>query len=196
MLKIKKSYNAIPFILLLQKYYSGDLTGIKLVEWNNIMNSLREEELSKNPDIEKGIKIIKNLTQSEYDNFKYDYNKLFIGPNTLLAPPYASCYLNKDRVVMQNVTLRVRKMYLDAGLEIINKNTEPDDFIAFELDFLLFLLSKENDNCLNTLNEFLKNHLLCWYEEHIKDIRKNSENPLNIGISYIFEGTMNFLKAN
>ncbi len=188
-----KYENNIPFIFLLQKYYIGDLQSISSDEWKKIANALQQEDLAKDALISKGLELILNTKEEDYIRHKYDFNKLFIGPDTLLAPPYESCYGYSDKTLMQNTTLRVRKAYLEAGLEVINKNHEADDFIAYELDFLLYLLDKDSKDSIVYFESFIKNHLSRWYRSHIDAIRDNSDNSIVLGLAYIFEGVMNNL---
>jgi TorA maturation chaperone TorD len=40
---------------------------------------------------------------------EYDFNALFVGPQTLKAAPYASVYLEEDASVMGKSTLSIRE---------------------------------------------------------------------------------------
>ncbi len=184
----------VPFLFLLQRYYNGDFCSISLDEWKEIANVLSKETLGSEQSIKEGLKLLNSANADDCEKMKFDFNKLFIGPAKLLAPPYASCYLNPDKVLMQQVTLRVREMYSKAGLEVASKNVEPDDFLAYELDFLIYLLEKEDDKYMEIFDEFLNKHLLTWYDKHIEEIRNNSTNSINIGITYILQGVMDSLR--
>ncbi len=186
---MEKNRKLIPFIFFLQKYYNNDFSQITKNDWLTSVNVLLNEQIL-NEEITKGLNLIKNASDLDCINMKYDFNKLFVGPGTLLAPPYESCYLNPEKVLMQQVTLRVRKAYKDAGLVITNKNIEPDDFLAYELEFLLFLLSDNKNDYKYIFNTFMDKHLTKWYLPHIKDIRNNCENPIILGMSYILEGVI------
>jgi TorA maturation chaperone TorD len=71
-----------------------------------------------------------------------DYAKLFVGPFELRAPPYGSVYLDGERRVMGDSTLRVINMYREAGLSVDKSFKEMPDHIAAELEFMHYLASK------------------------------------------------------
>lgn len=72
------------------------------------------------------------------------YTRLFLGPPTVLAPPYASYYLDKNSSVMGPSTIRLIQLYRAAGLNLDEDFKEMPDHIAVILEFLYYLLFKEN----------------------------------------------------
>ncbi len=72
-----------------------------------------------------------------------DYARLFVGPNELIAPPYGSIYLDKERRVMGDSTIEVINMYEQAGLSMNKDFPELPDHIAAELEFMHYLIFKE-----------------------------------------------------
>lgn len=178
-----------PWILLLQKYYQGHLTNIEFSKWQEIIEALKAEPLIKDK-IELGFIALEEATKTDFEEMKYSFNQLFIGPDKLLAPPYESCYRNPDRLVLQEETMQVRRIYKRAGVQISSMNVESDDFIAFELEFILLLFSDLSDEKLEILHDFLEQHLFVWYFDHILDIRKGTDNPICLGMADILEGVM------
>ena len=77
------------------------------------------------------------------DEGRYDFNRLFVGPQKLLAPPLESYYRNEEHLPMQEETMAVRAAYEEAGLELIAQNKIPDDHAQFEFYFLSCLLEAE-----------------------------------------------------
>jgi TorA maturation chaperone TorD len=71
-----------------------------------------------------------------------DYAKLFVGPFELKAPPYGSVYLDGERRLMGDSTLRVISMYREAGISMDEGFKEMPDHIAVELEFMHYLASK------------------------------------------------------
>ncbi|WP_245823784.1 TorD/DmsD family molecular chaperone [Sporomusa malonica] len=115
------------------------------------------------------------------DEVEYEYNRLFVGPAKLLAPPFESAYLNAMGLVMQNETLAVRNFYRKAGLEVGSKNVIPDDHLGLELEFICYLLSQagqrlaEEDlaaaNCYLILyRSFFEEHIRTWVYQHCQDV--------------------------
>lgn len=72
-----------------------------------------------------------------WEEVEFIFNRLFVGPRALEAPPFASVYLETEPLVMSKTTLQVRKMYASIGLESPWKNKLPDDHISLELDAAL-----------------------------------------------------------
>lgn len=73
---------------------------------------------------------------------EYDFNRLFVGPAALPAPPYASAY-EEEPTLMSQRTLEVRNLYRRMGLAVPDQGSVPDDHLAFELDAFLGLLALE-----------------------------------------------------
>jgi TorA maturation chaperone TorD len=114
----------------------------------------------------------------------FEYNRLFVGPAKLLAPPYESAYRNALGLVMQAETLAVRRFYLQAGIEVSNKNAIPDDHLGLEFEFICYLLAREGErlqagdiitaNCYTALyQEFCQQHILSWVYQHCDDILRH-----------------------
>lgn len=97
---------------------------------------------------------------------------------------------------MQGETMRVRDFYRKAGVEIAHKNAQPDDFIAFELEFLLRLLAEETEESQQLARDFLREHLLVWHAAHLREIREHTAHPICLGMALILEGVMETLRAN
>lgn len=72
-----------------------------------------------------------------------DYARLFIGPTELLAAPYGSVYVEKERCVMGDSTVAVVAFYKAHGLMMDSAFREVPDHIAVELEFLYYLVFKE-----------------------------------------------------
>lgn len=179
-----------PWLLLLQKYYQGHLCKLDDGQWDTLLQALEAEPLERLPRIKEGLELLLQAEPARRADMKYDFNRLFIGPDALLAPPYESCYRNPEKTLMQAETLRVRAFYLKAGLEISQKNVEPDDFIAFELEFLLFLLGEGSGEKDALAREFLELHLLAWYAGHVQAIRAGTDHPICLGLAAVLEGVM------
>lgn len=129
-----------------------------------------------------------NLTINEETDWlevEYDFNRLFVGPAAVPAPPYASAY-QKNPILMGKPTIEVRKAYRVLGLEVPDRNTTPDDHLAFELDVVSALGSAE------TLNEereriqawLIGEHLSGWVPRFAKAVRKQPDvsEPVNMAI--------------
>lgn len=96
------------------------------------------------------------------------YNRLFVGPSRLVAPPWESVYRSEDGLLFQQATLEVRGLYRKAGLSVPNRGREADDHISFELDYMAHLCSMQMEGDADARSEqgsFLNEHLLAWLPE-------------------------------
>ena len=83
------------------------------------------------------------LTLINWQQEEYIFNQLFVGPDQLLAPPYASVWLTQEPRLLDEHTLEVRALYQLLGLAA--PAGIPDDFLPLELDAFSVLaqLSKQ-----------------------------------------------------
>ena len=118
---------------------------------------------------------------------KDEYTRLFIGPVSLVAPPWESVYGQKDAMLFQESTLEVRNTYRQFGLIPEGYPHVADDSLALELHFMALLAQRsldafyagKNEDLAADLNgsaDFLKKHLLVWvpkFLERMKSARSN-----------------------
>ena len=103
-----------------------------------------------------------------------EYTRLFITAYPKIpAPPYASIYLEDDRLVWGNSTIEALEIYREAGLKVSDDFRDVPDHIAAELEFVSYLISsqlkaiEESNNerlskMLSIQDRFLVDHLLKW----------------------------------
>lgn len=183
----------LPIYVFLQKFYKGEFNHLSSEVWNDLVNAISQEVSSfTNEKMNAALDYFYHFTDCHLEEFEFDFNKLFVGPNRLEASPYESSYRNKNGAVLQGETLAVRRFYETAGLVLKKKNIEPEDHIAFELEFICYLLDKSliNDDCFYLYREFLKQHMFPWVEHHCELVREKTKNHLIIGISYLLQGLM------
>lgn len=122
----------------------------------------------------------------ELEKLKIDFARLFVGPYSLLAPPYGSVYLEGDRKIMGDSTLDVQDRYRKAGVELSDNFRDVPDHIAAELEFMYFLVFKEiqaleNSDVDTTIDyfekqrAFLSEHLGTWVFNFADSIEKEAE---------------------
>ena len=181
-------------MLLLQKYYQGFLCRYADMQWEKLIEALGQEDVESFATLGKGYAQLKDTSPRNRREMMYEFNRLFVGPDAPKAPPYEACYRNPERTLMQEETLRVRAFYRKAGLEIKNLNTQPDDFIAFELEFLLGMLEDGSAEKKEYARDFLRDHLLVWTTDHVKEIRDNTKQPVILSMATILEGVAEALK--
>ena len=106
---------------------------------------------------------------------EYDFNRLFVGPAAVPAPPYASAY-QEEPSLMGEPALEARDAYRALGLEVPDKNATPDDHLAFELDAVAALGSvPDGGTGVDRLRAwFVGDHMGGWVPRFIEAVRRQS----------------------
>ncbi len=109
------------------------------------------------------------------------YAKLFLGPFEILAPPYASFYLEPSQQIMGDVSNAIAEMYADAGLKPGPGPREAPDHAALEWEFVYFLTHQmlaTGDADWRTLrSRFVVDHLSRWMPDFCTAITRASAHP-------------------
>ncbi|WMW66542.1 molecular chaperone TorD family protein [Nitratidesulfovibrio liaohensis] len=77
----------------------------------------------------------------QWRDAEYAFNRLFVGPMAVPAPPYASAWLETEPRLMGESTMDVRGLYHALGYAVPDEGATPDDHLSFELDAALALLA-------------------------------------------------------
>lgn len=115
------------------------------------------------------------------------YAKLFIGPDKLIAPPYGSVYLDKERRVMGDSTIEVIEFYREAGLSMDEGFREVPDHITAELEFMYYLAFKEVEaleqsqygaalDLISIQESFVSRFLGRWIRPFCERMREGTDN--------------------
>jgi putative dimethyl sulfoxide reductase chaperone len=118
---------------------------VKLIIQKNMIDLFPFQEESEG--IRTGVKKIKDylavynpgMIEKHYEDLHWDYTKMFIGPFEVQASPWESVYVRKDKLLFQQTTMDVRKLYNKYGFQAGDYNIEADDHIGLELDFIFHL---------------------------------------------------------
>ena len=116
-----------------------------------------------------------DMGDMDWEEAEFAFNKLFVGPMALQAPPYASYYLEAEPQLMGESTLKVRRLYDMAGLVSPLQGHLPDDHLGVELDAALALLSMakylDAEEPRALWHYFLHEHLHTWLPKFINQAR-------------------------
>lgn len=104
-----------------------------------------------------------------------DYVRLFLGPPSPLAAPYASVWLDEHHQVMGASTYEALALYQELRFELDDSFRDAPDHIAAELEFLYLILFRENEarrdgDCeslrqvADIKHRFVNLHLARWIE--------------------------------
>jgi putative dimethyl sulfoxide reductase chaperone len=177
-------------------YYKGDLLQLTVGDWQNLVQLLKKQpNIKQNSYFNKAIQMLEEIDEEKLTTFPFDYNRLFVGPNRLLASPYESSYENIEGSLMQTETLNVRNFYYHEGLQVAEEGRFPDDHIQFELEFMVHLLGFRNEEEKRDIEElFLQKHLLKWCPKHCERIAQNSQNEITLAMGLLLQGFLQFEK--
>lgn len=122
---------------------------------------------------------------------RIDATRLFAGQQHMAAPPWESVYFNRERMLFQEQTLEVRGWYKRYGMELTQKNHEPDDHIGYELDFISRLLKRalecedERDalSLYSDARSFAQSHPLKWASQWSHHVQNEAHTSLYRGMA-------------
>lgn len=131
---------------------------------------------------------------NDLKNLQTDYARLFVGPYSLLAPPYGSVYLDSERLIMGRSTMDVIQFYRQAGLQTSPDFKEAPDHIAVELEFMYFLIDSEISalaageeesvpDILMAQQAFLNGHLNQWIQEFARAIKNGAQTDFYVDLA-------------
>lgn len=128
------------FRFLAACFYQPEMDILKKELLPNLLKSLEISFEAAAAFAKEALKLLAAYSEKE---LLVDYAKLFVGPNELLAAPYGSVYLDRDRRVMGDSTMDVIEYYKSHGLVMDEDFREMPDHMAAELEFMYYLVFKE-----------------------------------------------------
>ncbi|MDR4948247.1 TorD/DmsD family molecular chaperone [Neobacillus cucumis] len=131
---------------------------------------------------------------------KEEYRRLFIGPGTLVAPPWESYFRSKERLLFEEWTLQIRALYHQFGLQFIRESNEPDDHLLLELEFMIYLLdltlsasdTVKIQELISIQIDYLAKHLTIWIPDFCKRVIDYTNSRLYLGAAMLLEDFLNF----
>lgn len=124
------------------------------------------------------------------------YLKLFFGPGHIPAPPWESVYRTNDKALFGEPTLKLRAKLREFQLQSDEENEMPEDHIAIELEFMVFLIDsaiaalegqKQSQFNKSMYYQFLllDDHLVQWVKPFSKDILSHTTSSLYSGAAQL-----------
>jgi TorA maturation chaperone TorD len=194
-----------PFLLARKKFYQllhllflVPTNGASLFEIRNKGNLLELEE------IHEGGKILRNffehLSIEQIQKEEEEYQRLFVGPGPLAAPPWESYYRSKEQLLFEEWTYQIREQYHLFDLQNIKENNEPDDHLLLELEFMIFLAElclqeTKTDRVVELILSqihLLENHLIIWIPYFCERVIENTNSQLYLGAAMLLEDFLSF----
>lgn len=164
------------------------------------------EALEPEDDIDRGLGMICAEVRKNQERLPLyqeeravEFAGLFLGPQPPAAVPFASFYLSETRQLMNEITLQVRKYYLDAGMAAKELHRVPDDHIALELEFMAWLadeaaMNLEKGDAMKAvkagtrLEVFQQEHLTKWAPLFADRLSAGAESDFYRGAALALKG--------
>lgn len=195
---ILKTREWVYFFLSRYLYCKPELEDLQAVAENNYFRRLVElEDETESSGLELLADFVDNISElstTDVAEMKEEYERLFVGPHDLPAPPWESVYLSEERIIFDEHTLAVREVYEEWGLELAAEMKKPDDHIGLELEFMALMTKQALESAANgnrdrlsavlkAQGEFLEEHLFKWVTEFANKLAASTGEPLYKGIA-------------
>lgn len=125
-----------------------------------------------------------NIASAESD--EEAFQRLFVGPYALPAPPWGSVYLDRESVLFGDSTLNLREWMRRHGIEPHKVQAEPEDHIGLMLMMSAWLA----ENSPELLDEFLAMHLFPWAFRYLSLLEQGADHPVYQGIARLTQVTL------
>lgn len=187
-----------------------------------VLDQVRQPELLEQwpchpcTDREAGINLMLASRTEDELAIRDDFNRLFVGPERMLAAPYESVHLSADKLIFEQQTFVVRAAYAQFDLAAPRLNQDPDDHIGLELEFLAALANRALDildsyeetdsedtnkgtreaqvadlnRHLSAMHSFLSTHLLAWGDTFFSLVQEHAQTEFFRGVGTLGHGVL------
>lgn len=107
------------------------------------------------------------------------WQRLFIGPYALPAPPWGSVYLDKENVLFGDSTLKLRDWMAQQQVEVTLEQQEPEDHFGLLLMMAAWLAEHQPAD----LPVLLAEHLLPWGYRYLALLQSDARHPFYQGLA-------------
>ncbi|MDM3777405.1 Tat proofreading chaperone DmsD [Proteus mirabilis] len=123
------------------------------------------------------------LAQTTYqdETLAQAYQRLFIGPYALPAPPWGSVYLDHENVLFGDSTLDLREWMLENGIDIALTQNEPEDHFGLMVMMVAWVAETRPEK----LTELLAEHLLPWAYRYLEKLSLQGAFPYYEGLAML-----------
>ncbi|WP_312740281.1 Tat proofreading chaperone DmsD [Cedecea neteri] len=116
-----------------------------------------------------------------------EFQRMFIGPYALPAPPWGSVYLDKENVLFGDSLLELRQWMREQGFAPQTEQNEPEDHFGLMLMLAAWLADQ---GLRQPLDELLAWHLLPWAERYLSLFTENAANDFYLGLGELAKLTL------
>ena len=131
-----------------------------------------------------------------------EYARLFLIGRKDGVFPYESVYTSEERLLMQEARDEVLLAYRQEGLDKTEAFKEPEDHLALELGFMVYLCQKTVESMeraeeeaavayLEKQKDFLQAHLMVWVPQFCQDLAQVTRSDFYRGMAKITQEHLN-----
>lgn len=131
--------------------------------------------------------IAEGLAGEQSETLEEAYQRLFVGPYALPAPPWGSVYLDKENVLFGDSMLRLRQWLRENGIEAQREQNEPEDHIGTLLMMAAWLAEENQDELVSAL---IAQHLLPWAPRYLALLQQHAGHPFYQGVAQLAQITL------
>lgn len=121
------------------------------------------------------------------------WQRLFIGPWALPAPPWGSVWLDKECVLFGDSTLALRQWLRDNNIAFEMQQNEPEDHIGTLLQLAAWLAEQGKTQACD---ELLAWHLLPWSGRFLAVLEEHAQHPFWQALARLAQLTLAEWRAN
>lgn len=127
------------------------------------------------------------FTASTEESLPEAWQRLFIGPWALPAPPWGSVWLDKESVLFGDSTLALREWMRTNGIALDAERNEPEDHFGTLLLLAAWLCETEQDALFSQL---LAWHLLPWSGRFLSVFVDHAAHPFYEALGQLAQATL------
>lgn len=160
-----------------------------------ILNFFRQRNWAQDGEITLDEKTREKMTALIEQGLNQDlgeqYQRLFIGPNTLPTPPWGSVYLDPESVIFGNSLLALRDFLHRHQIAFQAQQDEPEDHIGL----MLLLAAYLAENRPHLVVEFLREHFLTWALHFLTLLTQVENAPFYQGLAMLTQQVLEQWKS-
>lgn len=115
------------------------------------------------------------------------WQRLFIGPYALPAPPWGSVWLDRESVLFGDSTLALRQWMRDNAITVEAQQNEPEDHFGTLLMLAAWLSENGHDDARDAL---LAEHLLPWSQRFLSVLEQEAKHPFYSALAQLARLTL------
>ena len=141
---------------------------------------------AENEDLAEGFyglgRYLKRRGVNVRQDLAVEYARIFLAAGVndgLSASPYESVFTSKEGLLMQDARDQVVKIYRSQGMDVPRELHDPEDHLAFEIQFLANMCEKTRkaldasedvDDLLRVQIDFMDQHIFNWIDKLMKQV--------------------------